>query len=188
MVHSVHYCLGSILTTSPSSQQSVFNPLSVQTFEKPKSGKKKTTKVSHLEGASVNMITRGRDLLRSRRRKQGVHTPSFSSLGPDYSPGLGQVLVEQKGAFQGTHSRVAMPYNYGQPSFSEAMLPDSFRYQFQLFDDEEEANGYAFSATISSMQAGFVSANMAENNNDDLISVRVLTPRYRIRVGEIPSR
>jgi len=36
-----------------------------------------------------------------------------------------------------------------------------------MVDDEEEASGCAFSATISSVQARFVSANMADNNNDN---------------------
>ena len=119
MVHFVHCCLGPIPTTSPPSQQSVFNQLSVQTSEKLKSRKKKTVKVPHLAAASVNMISRERNLLRSQRRKQGVRASSFSSPGPDYSLGLGQVLVEQKSAFQGT-----VPYNYGQRSSSEAILPD----------------------------------------------------------------
>ena len=161
-MHSIHCCLRAIPITSPPSQQSVFNRLSVQTSEKLKSRKKKTVKVSHLAAASVNMISRGRDLLRSQRRKQGIHTPSFSFLRPDYSPDLGQVLVEQKGAFQDT-----IPCNYGQPSSSEAMLPESLIHQFQWSDDEEEASGYASSPTISFMQARFVSANMADNNDDD---------------------
>ena len=108
------------------------------------------------------MISRGRDLLRSQRRKQGVRTLAFSSLGLDYSPGLGQVLVEQKGAFQGT-----VPYNYGQPSFSEAMLPEPLRHQFQWSDAKEEVSGYASFATISFVQARFVSANMIDNNNNE---------------------
>ena len=41
----------------------VFNRLSVQTFEKPKYRKKMTVKVPHLADASVNMISRERDLL-----------------------------------------------------------------------------------------------------------------------------
>jgi len=47
------------------------------------------------------------------------------------------------------------------------MLPEPLRHQFQWSDDEEEASGYASSATISSMQAGFVSANMVDNSNED---------------------
>ena len=44
-------------------------------------------------------------------KKKEVHTPpaSFS----DYSPGLGQVLVKQEGAFQDTRSKIAIPYSYG---------------------------------------------------------------------------
>jgi len=41
------------------------------------------------------------------------------------------------------------------------------RNLFQWSDDKE-ASGYASLATISSVRMGFVSANMADNNNDDL--------------------
>ena len=112
-VHFVYCCLEIILTTSPLSQQSVFNQLSVQSSKRSNSQKKKATKGYHPTAASANMISKERDLLRSRRRKQGACTPSFSSPEPNYSPGLGQVLVKQKSAFQDTHSRVAIPYNYG---------------------------------------------------------------------------
>jgi len=64
------------------------------------------------------MISRGKDLFRSRRRRRGAYTPLASSLDSDYSPGLNQILVEQEGAFQGTRSRVAILYSYGQPSSS----------------------------------------------------------------------
>jgi len=37
-----------------------------------------------------------------------------------------------------------------------------------MVDDEGEASGYAFSATVSFVQTGRVLANMADNNNDDL--------------------
>ena len=47
------------------------------------------------------------------------------------------------------------------------MLREPLRHNFQWSDDEEEASNYASSATISSVQAGFVSANMADNNNDN---------------------
>jgi len=60
-----------------------------------------------------------------------------------------------------------MPYNYRHPSFSQAMFLEPLRRHFQWSDDKEEASGYASSATISSVQAGFGSANMADNNNDD---------------------
>ena len=47
------------------------------------------------------------------------------------------------------------------------MLPKPLRHHFQWSDDEEEASGYTSSATISSAQTRFVSANMADKNNDD---------------------
>jgi len=47
------------------------------------------------------------------------------------------------------------------------MLVELLRHHFQWSDNEEEASGYVSSATISSMQAGFVSANMTDINNDD---------------------
>ena len=95
----------------------------------------------HLAAASVNMIGKGRDLLRFHKRRQVVYTPSFSSPDLDYNPGLGQVLVEQEGVFQGTRSRIVKPYNYGQPSSSEVMFPELLKYHFQWFNDEEEASG-----------------------------------------------
>jgi len=77
--------------------------------------------------------------------------------------------MNQEGAFQGTRSRVAIPYDYGQLSSSTgAMLPTPLRNLFQWSDDEEEASGYTSSATISSTRKGLVSANMADNNDDDL--------------------
>ena len=76
--------------------------------------------------------------------------------------------MEQEGAFQYTRSRVAISYSYGQPSFSKgAVSLAPLRNLFQWFDDEEEASGYASSATISSVRTELVSANMAYNNNDD---------------------
>ena len=61
-----------------------------------------------------------------------------------------------------------MPYNYGQPSSSTwALSPAPLRHLFQWSDDEEEASCYASSVTISSVRTGLVSANMADNNNDD---------------------
>jgi len=72
-------------------------------------------------------------------------------------------------AFQGTHSRVAIPYDYAQPSSSTAVVsPIPLRNLFQWPDDEEEASGYASSAIISSVWTGLVSANMADSNDDDL--------------------
>ena len=46
--------------------------------------------------------------------------------------------------------------------------PEPLKSLFQWFDDEGEASGYASSATISFVQTGRVSANLANNNNDDL--------------------
>jgi len=42
------------------------------------------------------------------------------------------------------------------------------RNLFQWSDDEEEASRYASSITISSVRKSLVSANMADNNDDDL--------------------
>jgi len=154
MVHSVHCCLGTISITSPN-QQSMFNRLSARTFEKPESQKKKATKVIHLTAAYVNMIRRGRDLFRSRRRRQGTFTPPASSLNSYYSPVLSQVLVEQEGAFLGTRSRVAIPYNYGQLSSSTGVVSLApLRKLFQWSNSEEETSGYASSTTINSVRTG----------------------------------
>jgi len=48
------------------------------------------------------------------------------------------------------------------------MLPKPLKSLFQLSDDEGEASGYASSVTVSFVQIGRLSANMADNNNDDL--------------------
>jgi len=177
-VNSVHCCLGTIPTVSPPSQQSVFNRLSARTSEKSES-QKKATKVVHLATTFINMISRGRDLFRSRRRRRETFTPPASSPDFDYSPGLSQVLVEQEGAFQGTRSRVAISYNYCQPSSSTGdVSPAPLRNLFQWSDNGEEASGYASSATISSVRRGFVSANMADNNDDDL--------RRRMETSRLP--
>jgi len=56
------------------------------------------------------------------QRETGRSTFPVSFSDSDYSPGLSQVLVEQKGAFQGTDSRVAIPYSYGQPSSSTRVV------------------------------------------------------------------
>jgi len=61
------------------------------------------------------------------------------------------------------------------------MLPEPLRHQFQWSDDEEEASGYASSTTISSVQARFVLANMADNNNDDDL-------RHRMEAQEQTSK
>ena len=156
-VHYVYYCLRKVHTTSTLSHQSVFNRISTLTAEKAKLQKKKTTKVTHLVAASVNMISRGRDLFRSQKQRRETFTPPVCSPISDYNPSLSQVLVNQEGAFQGTRSRVAIPYDYGQYSSStRAVSPTLLRSLFQWLDDEEEASRYASSVTISSVWTGLV--------------------------------
>ena len=131
--------------------------------------------------ASINVIGRGREPLKSRRGQCDANSPSFSSPDPDYSPDLGQVLVGKEGVFWGTRSWVAIPYNYEQPSSSTGVIsPEPFKSLFQWSDDEEEASRYASSTMVSSVQTGRVSANMAENNNDDL--------RWRMEAQEQTSK
>ena len=48
------------------------------------------------------------------------------------------------------------------------MSPEPLKSLFQWSNDEDEASGYASSATVSSVQTSRVSANMADNNNDVL--------------------
>jgi len=101
-------------------------------------------------------------------KKTGGSTLPVSSSDSVYSPGLGQVLVEQEGGFQDTRSRVSIPYSYGQPSSSTRVVSFApLRHLFQFSNEEEKASGYASSTTISSVRVGLVSANMADNNNDD---------------------
>ena len=95
--------------------------------------------------------------------------PPTSSPDSDRSPGLSQVLVDQEGACQGTRCRVEILYNYGQPSSStRAVSPAPLRNIFQWSDDEGEASGYASTATISLIRMRHVSANMADNNDNNL--------------------
>ena len=47
-------------------------------------------------------------------------------------------------------------------------MPTPLRRLFQWPNDEKEASGYVSSVTISSVRTGLVSANMADNNDDDL--------------------
>ena len=122
-----------------------------------------------IPSTSVNMIGRGRKPLRARRGRYDTNSPSFCSPDSDYSPGLGQVLVGQEGAFQGIRSRVAIPYNYEQPSFLTGIVSlEPLKSLFQWSDNRGEASGYASSVTVSSVETSRVSANMADNNNDDL--------------------
>ena len=114
------------------------------------------------------MTSRGRDLTLSQRGRQGVRAPSVSYPDPDYSPCLSQVLIEPEGAFRGTRSSVAIPYNYEQPSsFTRSMLPEPLKSLLQWSGNEGEANDYASSATVSSEQTGTLSANMTNNNHDN---------------------
>jgi len=53
------------------------------------------------------------------------------------------------------------------------MSPEPFRSLFQWSDDEEEASGYIFFATVSSEQRGVMSVNMADNNHDEDIHQRM---------------
>jgi len=104
--------------------------------------------------------------MRSRRGRQGVRASSVSSPDPDYNPGLSQILIELEGAFRGTRSTVAIPYNYEHSSIG-ATLPEPLRSCFQWLDEKEEANSYASSVTVSSEQTWVMSVNMADNNHDD---------------------
>jgi len=163
----VHCQLGPVPATLPV-WQSVFDRLSIPAPVKHHK-KSKPWNLPDLPSAFVNMIGRGREPLRSRRGWWDTNFPSFSSPDSDYSPGLGQVLVGQEDVFRGTRSRVEIPYNYEQPSSSTGVMsPEPLKSLFQWYDDEGEASGYAFSATVSSVQIDRVSVNMTDNNNDDL--------------------
>ena len=70
-VYSANCCLGLIFTISSPNQPSVFDRLSAQTSERPKSRMRRKAKKPHLVVASVNMTGRGRDSMRSRRGNRG---------------------------------------------------------------------------------------------------------------------
>ena len=78
-------------------------------------------------------------------------------------------MVNAEGAFHGTHSRVAIPFNYDQSSPQQEVpcRQNHWRIFFHWSDDKGEANSYTSSATISYVQTERVSANMADNNDDD---------------------
>jgi len=115
------------------------------------------------------MIGRGREPHRGRRAPRSANSPPFSSPDPDYSPGLGQVLVHAEGVFRNTRSRVAIPYSYEQPSSSTTVTsPEPMRGLFQWSDEEDEDSGYASAATVSSIRTDKVLVNMADDGNDDL--------------------
>ena len=99
---------------------------------------------------------------RGRELRRGGRAPD-----PDYSPGLGEVLVHEEGVFRNTRSRVAIPYSYEQPSSSTAVASPK-RGSVQSSDEEDEDSGYASSATVSSVRTDRASVNMADNANDDL--------------------
>jgi len=112
------------------------------------------------------MIGRGRELRRGRRVS---HDTLYSSPDPDYSPGLGKVLVHEEGVFWNTRSKVAISYSYEQSSSSTAVTsPEPMKGLAQWSDEEDEDSGYASSATVSSVRMDRVSVNMADNGNDDL--------------------
>ena len=116
-----------------SGRRSVFARLSVQAPVK----HRKMSVSRDLPFASVNMTERGQEL---RRDRQASH----STPDPDYSPGLGEVLVHE-GVFRNTRSRVAIPYSYEQPSSSTALASPEPRRALQLSDEEDEDSGYASS-------------------------------------------
>jgi len=96
-VHSVHCRLRLVSATLPV-RQSVFDRLSVRAPIKHHK-KSKLQNLPDLPSASVNMIGKGREPLRSRQGQRDTNSPSFSSPDPDYRPGLGQVLVGEEGVF-----------------------------------------------------------------------------------------
>ena len=145
-VHSTRCRLRPILATSPC-RQSVFDRLSVRVPVK----HCKRSILRDPASASVNMTEKGRE------------SPDL-----DYSPGLGEVLVHEEGVFRNTRSRVAIPYNYEQPSSSTALTSSQPRRSPQPSDEEDEDSGYASSATVSSVRTDRASVNMADNANDDL--------------------
>ena len=93
------------------------------------------------------MIGRGRELRRDRRAS---HATLSSSPDPDYSLGLGEVLVHEEGVVRNTRSRVAIPYNYEQPTSSTTVTsPELMRRLFYWSDEEDEDSGYASSVKVS---------------------------------------
>ena len=64
------------------------------------------------------------------------------------------------------------------------MSLEPLRCLFQQFDDEGEANGHASFATISFVQTGFASANMADNNNNDDLCCHMETYEQTFRTQQ----
>ena len=128
--HSVHCRLGPIPATPPG-RRLVFDRLSVQAPVK----HHKRSVSRDLLSVFVNMTERGREL---RRGRQASHDTPYSFSDPNYSPGLGEVLVHEEGVFQNTRSRVAIPYSYEQPSSSTAVAsPEPKRKSVQWSDEED---------------------------------------------------
>ena len=146
-VHSVHYQLGPISATPPN-RQSVFDRLSVQAPVKHRK-RSVSRNLPDLPSASVNMIGRGRELHRGRRAPRSANSPPFSSPDPDYSPGVGQVLVHEEGVFRNTRSRVEYPTVM---SSHPSETPEPMRRLFQWSDEEDEDSGYSSSVTVSSIR------------------------------------
>ena len=79
-------------------RQSIFDRLLVRApIKHHKKGKSRN--LPDLLSAPVNVIGRGREPFKSRQGRRDANSPSFSSPDPDYSPGLGQVLVDEEGVF-----------------------------------------------------------------------------------------
>ena len=97
-IHSVHCRIGPIPATPPD-RRSVFDRLSVQAPVKHRR-RGVSRYLPDLSSASVNMIGRGREPCRSRRAPHVANSSPYSSPDPDYSPGLGEVLVHEEGAFE----------------------------------------------------------------------------------------
>ena len=81
------------------------------------------------------------------------HATPSSSPDPDYSSGLGEVLVHKEGVFRSTRSRVTISYSYEHPSSStEIASPELMKGLVQWSDEEDEDSGYASSVTVSFMR------------------------------------
>jgi len=99
ILHFTNYCLGPIPTTLPPNKLSVFDLLSVWISEESKPKRKRKIKKPHLAVVSINTTSRGRDLMRSRKGRQGVRALLISFSDLDYNPGFSQILIEPEGAF-----------------------------------------------------------------------------------------
>jgi hypothetical protein len=94
------------------------------------------------------MISRGSGQHQSKKKSSIAPQRPMDSSDPDYSPGLGQVLIEKEGVFWGTRSKIAVPYAH---SIKDSTSPKTMRSIFNWSNEEEkEANGYASTSTVSS--------------------------------------